>query len=233
MSKASLKVFVSIGASGELSMMNRIRKYSYIFCMIALLIGCTTMPPIANNAEDIASLSADETSIRVRRMEDHDIHALSKYEKLWRLDFAGGWAIEDAPITDLGVEELCKLPLIHLEDLDLGYCYNLTDEALISLGNKKWSKLSLLMLWKLPLITDASIPHLASIESLGALAKMPNLNTLDLRGCTGLTDAGLEALKQLGNIEWLMLGGCTSIDDDDLLNLQQALPNCRLDFSLP
>ena len=212
-----------------------------ILCIVLSTVGCVRLPPIVNNTVDINALDDETMSLRARSLEDKDIAALRKFNNLQHLDFRGGCAIMEAPITDQGVAELCELPLSHLEYLNLGYCHNLTDNALMSIGDKDWANLSWLMLFECPLITDAGIPHIANIETmewlsfayntqltgetLNSLSKLPNLYSIDLRGCTGLTNDGIEAIKQLQNIKWLNLEGCSSISANQLNEIQKALPD--------
>ena len=226
--------------------MIRIYVLLYVFCISIFAMGCSRMPPIVNNTVDIVALDDDTISLRARSLEDKDIAALRKFNNLQHLDFRGGCAIMEAPITDQGVAELCELPLSHLEYLNLGYCHNLTDISLNNLGDKNWDNLLWLMLFECPLITDAGIPHIANMESLewlsfayntqltgeslDSLSELPNLYSIDLRGCSGITNDGIEAIKQLHNIKVLSLEGCSSISANQLIDIQKALPDgVRLD----
>lgn len=95
----------------------------------------------------------------------------------------------------------------------------------------------------------------AELEKLKGLT---SLRRLDVDGCRGVTDAGLEHLQGLNNLEWLNIShtqvteaglehlkGMTNLEelwicclyqadrqkkvsDEDVSELQEALPNCRI-----
>ena len=67
-------------------------------------------------------------------------------------------------------------------------------------------------------ITDAS---------LNELAKLNNLAELGLAG-TQITDTGLKEVAKLKQLKMLNLGSTTSVTEASVVQLQKALPNCRI-----
>jgi UDP-N-acetyl-D-mannosaminuronic acid transferase (WecB/TagA/CpsF family) len=57
---------------------------------------------------------------------------------------------------------------------------------------------------------------------------MTNLTGLDLRGCIGITDAGLEHLAAKTNWQTIMLGGCPNVTTNAVSKLQRALPKAKI-----
>jgi hypothetical protein len=68
-------------------------------------------------------------------------------------------------------------------------------------------------------VTDAALEHLKGLTQLQSLGL----------GGTQVTDAGLEHLKGLTQLQSLGLGG-TKVTDAGVKKLQQALPNCAIDW---
>ena len=62
----------------------------------------------------------------------------------------------------------------------------------------------------------------------GILKWMPELDSLDMSGCTRITDAGLAHVAKLGNLTTLDLYDCTSISDAGRKVLPQFLPQCEV-----
>ena len=62
---------------------------------------------------------------------------------------------------------------------------------------------------------------------LAHLKRLTNLQNLDLMG-TQITDAGLVHLKGMTNLQDLNLYGCPNITDSGVAELQKALPNCEI-----
>jgi len=67
--------------------------------------------------------------------------------------------------------------------------------------------------------------------ALVVVQKFPNLRSLDLRD-TCVTDAGLVHLKGLRQLEKLVLLN-TRVTSEGVQGIQQALPNCRVDYEPP
>jgi len=93
---------------------------------------------------------------------------------------------------------------------------NITDAGLANL--KSLTNLQVLSLFSTQ-ITDAGLEHLKGLS---------NLQTLYL-GHNQITDAGLVHLKGLTNLKDLNLRS-TSVTDEGVQKLQQALPNCRINY---
>ena len=108
-------------------------RFAALLLLSLSLAGCGKWPPIVNSANDIRKLSPDVLSIRARGLADHDLHALVHLENLRSLDFTGGWAVEEAKITDEGLFTLSRLAPPKLESLTLGHNKNITDEGVAHL----------------------------------------------------------------------------------------------------
>jgi hypothetical protein len=117
-------------------------------------------------------------------------------------------------------ENISDAGLVHLKDLtklselDLYYA-QVTDSGLAHL--KGMTKLSTLTLCS-SRITDAGLVH---------LKELTNLSELDLRA-TQVTDAGLAHLKTLTKLSKLQVGD-TQVTDAGKTQLEQALPNLKID----
>jgi hypothetical protein len=59
---------------------------------------------------------------------------------------------------------------------------------------------------------------------------MKNLTGLDLRGCEGITDRGLEELKSKKNWEQILLGRCPNVTEAGIAKLRAELPNTQIDL---
>jgi hypothetical protein len=57
---------------------------------------------------------------------------------------------------------------------------------------------------------------------------MQQLVYLDLRGCPGVTDRGLDRLAENNNRERILLGGCPHITAGGVARLQAKLPKTRV-----
>jgi hypothetical protein len=57
---------------------------------------------------------------------------------------------------------------------------------------------------------------------------MSNLTGLDLRGCTNITDKGLEYLAAKNNWQQIEFGGCQQVTLQAVTNLQQRFPNAKI-----
>jgi hypothetical protein len=134
--------------------------------------------------------------------------------KLWGDDFFSSVVqvqIEGAHITDdwlVHLEPLVGLERVHLK------CPRMTDAGLVHLQRLALRELSL----DGSRVTDAGLAQLPG---------QTGLEYLNLDG-TAVTDAGLVHLKTLSRLGYLNLGG-TRVTDAGVAELQQALPNCRID----
>ena len=104
--------------------------------------------------------------------------------------------------TDEDLKKFCE-DNPDLEELDLGYCNNITDEGLKHLkGMKKLKKLDL---WGCK-ITDEGLSYLEGLQSL---------EFLSLWGCKNITDEGLKHLEDM-ELKELYLYGCNNITSEGL-----------------
>ena len=188
-------------------------------CLFAVLLitGCGHYPPVVETAADVQRLPTSEKSIRARGLADDDIPSLARLRGLKYIDFSSGVAVEKAKITDKGLEQLAKLDLPNLEELDLGWCDNITDAGVAHVC--KIRTLTMLLLMACTRITDSAIPE---------LAKAKTLTYLDLRGGPGITDGGLQKLAAKHNWEHIELGGAPNITAKGVAQLQAALPRTRI-----
>jgi Leucine Rich repeat len=194
-------------------------KVTVIFTLTALfLCGCGYWPPVVNTKHDVERVSTSEPAVRARGLSDGDIPSLAHLRHLDDLDFASGYAIEPARITDSGLAQLSKLDLPELKTLSLGYCDNITDTGLNYVARMR--SVTWLSLEVCPRITDAG---------LKSLVTMTNLTGLDVRGCGGITDMGLDYLSPKTNWQTIWFGGCSNVTIDAVTKLQRALPNARIE----
>jgi len=182
------------------------------------LASCGEWPPVVDTAQDIADLPAQQDSIRTRGLPDSEIHLLARLSDLETLDFHGGWAVQDAQVTDEGLRQLALLELPRLDLLNLGRCQGITDQGLVQVG--KLRTIRWLGLSACSGITDAGLPSLLSAR---------NLTGLDLRGCPGITDAGIQQLAAKTNWLEIWFGGCPNVTPDGVARLQAALPAARVE----
>lgn len=184
-----------------------------LICVPLLLAGCNSTPPAPGSAIAIRQLPSSTAIIGARGLTDDDIPALGRFQKLRQIHFSIGYKLDQASITDQGLERLAELKGLPLETLDLGYCGNITNAGMVHIA--KLNSLTWLSLRACPRNTDAALPPLLS---------MPNLTGLDLRGCPGITDKGLELLAKKSGWRTIMLGGCQNISLQGVDKLQRALP---------
>lgn len=170
-----------------------------------------------DSKSQIEGLPVSTVSVRARGLPDADIPALARLRQLKNLDFAGGVAVEDAAITDTGIEALAKLDLPALDCLNLGFNTRITNAGLVHIG--KMETVSMLLLSACPKITG---------EGLRPLLGMKSLVYLDLRGCQGITDDGLQTLASKAELEQLILDGCRNVTVEGIAQLQAKLPNLRI-----
>jgi hypothetical protein len=58
---------------------------------------------------------------------------------------------------------------------------------------------------------------------------MKNLTQLDLRGCKGITDRGLDCLAEMSRLQWVQLGGCPNVTMKAVKRLQSKLPRAKVE----
>ena len=89
--------------------------------------------------------------------------------------------------------------------LNLSGCYSLTDHGLTSLLGQDLPALTTVNMSLCKEVTDRSLGRVA--------AHCPNLESLDLGGCTGITNAGLLLLSTLPALRHLSLRSCWQLSD--------------------
>lgn len=166
---------------------------------------------------DAATVNLDWENVAVA-----DLPLLARFPGLRRLqvnpETDAGIAAWQAVTAD-ALAPVCALT--SLEDLTLPYCAHLSAEHLRRLAACK--RLASVMFINENLTLDAEVAgalatwpalrslRLALIEvtpaGLAALAKIPNLESLELANCRGLDAAGIEAVGKLANLRVLGLGG--------------------------
>jgi hypothetical protein len=202
-------------------MPSRIRqafRWIVFLCGVLALCGSPAEPPDAETVSEINGLPASTKIVRARKLSDADLPSLARLPQLEDVDFASGWGVEDAEITDQGLAKLAALGLPRLDYLNLGYCKKISDAGLAHVANMK--TVTHLMLFGCPQITD---------DGPMPLLKMQQLIYLDLRGCPGVTDRGLDRLAEKNNWEQVLLGGCPHITAGGVARLQSKLPKTRVE----
>lgn len=224
--------------------LHRLRTIKSLFLSILLLhcVACSHWPPVVKSAKDVSRLRESEASVRARSLTDSDITSLARLQNLRYLDFGGGWAVEDAAITDTGLRELSKLDLPLLEHLDLGHCFSITDSGVAHISTMhsltlinlffcdRLTDASLLSLSQMPRLKDLGLMGCDGITDVGllALVKQESLRWLDLRGCSGITDRGLEHLASKKNWGFILFGGCANVSPEAVARLQAAIPSATI-----
>lgn len=151
--------------------------------------------------------------------------------------FAGltGLTIDEAGITDAGLERLADLPL---EEISFSRCYGITDDGLRRLGGFK--HLRQLSLRGIP-ITGEGLAHLRGAgaladlrlnetgvgdDALNHLAGLTHLARLELRQ-TLVTDAAVEYLAKLAALRSLDVRE-TAVTPSGMKRLGERLPKCKI-----
>ena len=200
--------------------MFNLRKNILIYCIFFAVTGCGGYPDYMDSKGNIKWLpnkNADKT-LYARCLADDDIPSLIRFKNIESLDFAAGWAVMDAKITDRGLQYLAEPSLLPaLTWLNLGDCYNITDKGLLHIA--KMNNLKGLLLFGCAKIND---------KGLLCLARMKSLETLDLRGCPEITDLGIMVLSEMNNLKYLRLGGCKKITIEGVQKIQTLMPNCKV-----
>jgi Leucine-rich repeat (LRR) protein len=122
--------------------------------------------------------------------------------------------------TDVGLQHYLSAvePSTRL-DLD---SWQITGTGLVHLT--EFTNLKNLNLLRCPRVTDAGLVHLSRMIALRYLW----LGTHPFMDSSQITEPGLVHLKALTNLESLFLSN-TKITDAGLVELQEALPNCKID----
>lgn len=125
--------------------------------------------------------------------------------------------VDTTPISSAGVKCIATLPNLR----ELIFCYTkVNDDGLAALrGHPTLETLRLIN----TSVTD---------EGLAVLSEIPKLRFVWIQYEHLISQVGVDHVKKLTNIEELHLGGYDSdeiqIDAKTLLDLQQALPNCKI-----
>lgn len=188
------------------------------FLLASLFQGCGYYPPSASSKVAIYRLSQKHVSLACRRLADEDIPALASRQNLQMLFFSTGNAIEEAKISDVGLQNLSRLDIPTLRLLDLGYCANITDNGLTYV--RKMKSVKRLSLVCCPGISDRGLSNLRG---------MNGLRELDLRGNTRITDDGIAHLAVMRNLQMIELGGCENVTRAGVRKLQKRMPNTKVE----
>ncbi|XP_051167085.1 F-box/LRR-repeat protein 14-like [Leptopilina boulardi] len=133
-------------------------------------------------------------------------------KKLKKLDLRSCWHI-----SDQGIANLAQLN-IPLEHLGLQDCQKLSDESLRYVSNGLGKTLKSINL-SFSCITDSGLKH---------LAKMSELQELDLRSCDNISEIGMAYLAEGGSrISSLDVSFCEKIGDQALVHISQGLFNLK------
>jgi len=192
-------------------------------CLTILLLvgsGCGTKwpPPVSNTAE-LRRYDPSAEWIRGRGLTDADMALLGRFQNLRVLDFYGGWKRTPSRITGKGLNTVADLRLPRLEILSLAYSDQIDDECLAAVSRIK--TLKTVQFFSCNRITGRGISMLAALDQL---------ESLDVMGCQGLTDAELRGFSALHNVKGsIELGGCRGITEAGVRQLQLELPQCRVE----
>eukprot|EP01083_Nonionella_stella_P025289 69660_1 len=150
--------------------------------------------------------------------------ALLACKKLTFLDLSQFWAV----IGDIDISPLNKLcqNFESITSLSMAYCQSMKDADLLQMMRTVCEKNSLIVhlnIFYCLKLTDKSITKL--------LRMAPNLVTLNLGHCHGLTNQSVKILSNMTNLETLILKNNQSFTDDILMNFESSFPAlARLDL---
>ena len=84
----------------------------------------------------------------------------------------------------------------------------------------------------LPKLDDLTISFVNLTDGdLKSLAKQPQLESLTLYECDGITDAGITELKTLKKLKTLSIKACQQVTKEAVASLASELPSCQCDYS--
>lgn len=206
-------------------------KTTILVSLAFLLTSCCASfywPDPVCDASDVMNLDPSVTWIRARGLSDNDIHSLSTRTNIERLDFWGGWAVEELRLTDEGLKNLAGIKLPKLDRLELGYCDHISDKGLYYIS--KMDQIRSLYFVEYNRFSNAGLKHLSNMNELSELifqggksiddkglkylSKIKSLRLLTIQGSKDITDNGLEHISHLGNLESFYLYG----DDNKVTN---------------
>jgi len=133
----------------------------------------------------------------------------------------------DSKLTNLAVEAAAKLLNTKLEELEIAYCANIDDDAIIHLA-KNAPNLTSLNLYGCYKITDKALQALSTLPGEKSLLKKLNLSM-----CRNITDAGLKFLLEgdkncAQTLESLHLYDCTRISNRGIVLIGEKCPRLRV-----
>ncbi|KAI3979291.1 hypothetical protein MKX01_007767 [Papaver californicum] len=161
--------------------------------------------------------------------------------QLQNIDASGLSGVTDAGF--LSVVENCEAGLVNV---NLSGCMDITDSSIISLARHHGGIIEYLNLSGCSRVTDESLTSLAAnccillhldvskcaitdsgITSL-SYAKMPDLKTLYLSGCSQISDKSIPYLAEMDTLTDLGLQNCKSLSDSMIDSLELELWHCDI-----
>lgn len=156
--------------------------------------------------------------------------------------------LKDLRILSLSYTQVTDASLVYVAEMNKLEALSLRDTNISSKGLKHLAKLTRLKSLDLacPQVSDAGLLHLEGLSQLESLllddstitdtglehiGKMAKLEALRL-GSTQISDIGLEHLNGLRHLYWLYLRD-TKVTVEGVKRLQQALPNCEIEWDPP
>ena len=160
-------------------------------------------------------------------LTEHPFFAAPRKTKMlrWLEDTLGKSFFLDVAEVYLDFTEVTDADLAQIEELRHLQCLDLRVTKITDAGLERLRGLTHLRgLWlDGTQVTDAGLSN---------LNRMNNLTALSLQFTAQITDTGLEHLKALAQLKRLLLCG-THVTDAGVARLQQALPNCKIEWSPP
>jgi len=129
-------------------------------------------------------------------------------------------------LTNLAVEAAAKILKTNLKELEVAYCANIDDDAIIHLAQHA-PNLTSLNLYGCSQITDRSLEALSTLPVSGSLLKKLNLSM-----CRNITDLGLRHLLEGKKncsltLESLNLYDCTKISNTGIILIGKKCPRLK------
>lgn len=171
---------------------------------------------------------------------NEDVAALAKMTNLEKLSITGGYGISEAfsELTNLKeltlfqavgdltflkeLPNLTKLGISHCSISDLSPLASLPNLTELSLEN--YSEADLTPVYGLMSLTALEFYHEDAVDA-SKLAGLTNLKSLSV-GMGGMTN--VDSLAQLTDLESITISDMFNVSDDDIANLKQAMPSCKI-----
>jgi len=133
----------------------------------------------------------------------------------------------DSKLTNQAVEYAAKLLNTKLVELEIAYCANIDDDAILNLAQNA-PNLTSLNLYGCFKITDKALQALSTLPTGGKSL----LKKLNLSMCRNVTDAGLKHLLEgkkncSGTLQSLNLYDCTRITNNGIILIGQKCPRLK------